>query len=137
MRALTIKQPWAWAIIMGHKDIENRKSWTNVRGTILIHAGKQFDPLGFQSLWEEGLISKLPKPPLPQGAILGTVTIADCIKGYDSEWAERGYWQWVLRDPREFRSPIECTGAQGFFTPEVSQRSLAQANRYAIRYRQR
>ena len=136
MRALTIKQPWAWAIIMGHKDVENRKSWTNVRETILVHAAKQFDPLGFQFLWEVGLISKLPKD-LPRGAILGTVTIADCIKGYESEWAIRGSWNWVLQKPTEFRSPIECTGAQGFFTPDVSPRTLAQANRYAIRHRQR
>lgn len=121
---------------MGHKDIENRKGWTNVRETILIHAGKQFDPLGFQFLWEVGLSSKLPKA-LPQGAILGTVRIADCIKGHESKWASRGYWNWVLRKPTEFRSPIECTGTQGFFTPDVSQRSLAQANRYAIRHRQR
>jgi hypothetical protein len=24
MKALSIKQPWAWLIVNGHKDIENR-----------------------------------------------------------------------------------------------------------------
>lgn len=27
MKSLTVKQPWAWAIVAGHKRVENR-SWT-------------------------------------------------------------------------------------------------------------
>jgi hypothetical protein len=46
MKAITIKQPWAWAIAHGNKDIENRG--TNLRcvplgGIIAIHAGKEWD----------------------------------------------------------------------------------------------
>jgi ASCH domain len=43
-RLLTIRQPWAWAIIYGGKDVENRSWLTKHRGPLLIHAGSAFDP---------------------------------------------------------------------------------------------
>ncbi len=46
MKALSIQQPWAWLILHGGKDIENR-SWklpkAMVGQRIYIHAGKRFD----------------------------------------------------------------------------------------------
>ncbi|WP_219085665.1 hypothetical protein [Microbacterium resistens] len=45
MRILTVRQPWAWAIIHGGKDVENRT--TNIaggyRGPVAIHAGLRYD----------------------------------------------------------------------------------------------
>ena len=43
MKALSIMQPWAWLIVNGHKDVENRTWATTYRGPILIHAGKAID----------------------------------------------------------------------------------------------
>jgi len=40
MKALTIRQPWAWAIFHAGKDIENRDWPTRLRGRIAIHAAK-------------------------------------------------------------------------------------------------
>lgn len=40
MKALSVKQPWAWAIIHAGKDIEKRTWRTDYRGPLLIHAGK-------------------------------------------------------------------------------------------------
>ena len=37
-RALTVRQPWAWAIAAGHKDCENRTWATSHRGWLAIHA---------------------------------------------------------------------------------------------------
>ncbi len=31
-RALSLKQPWAWLVVKGYKDIENRSWSTNHRG---------------------------------------------------------------------------------------------------------
>jgi len=45
VRCLTVRQPWAWAIIHGGKDVENR-SWNiagSYRGTVAIHAALQDD----------------------------------------------------------------------------------------------
>jgi hypothetical protein len=39
MRTLSIRQPWAWLIVNGHKPVENRDWATSFRGPVLIHAG--------------------------------------------------------------------------------------------------
>jgi len=44
MKAILIRQPWAWLIVHGYKDVENRTWSTKYRGPILIHAGKTLDP---------------------------------------------------------------------------------------------
>ncbi|WP_234838619.1 ASCH domain-containing protein [Sinorhizobium meliloti] len=41
--AISIMQPWAWLIVNGHKDIENRDWPTKSRGPVAIHAGKKVD----------------------------------------------------------------------------------------------
>jgi hypothetical protein len=38
MKAISIRAPWAWAILHAGKDVENRTWPTNVRGTVAIHA---------------------------------------------------------------------------------------------------
>lgn len=40
MKAISIRQPWAWLIVNGFKDIENRSWDTKYRGLVLIHAAK-------------------------------------------------------------------------------------------------
>ena len=40
MKALSVRQPWAWAIIYALKNIENRGWPINYRGDVLIHAAK-------------------------------------------------------------------------------------------------
>lgn len=46
MMALTVKQPWAWAIVHSTKRVENR-TWPPpdkiIRQRIAIHAGATFD----------------------------------------------------------------------------------------------
>ena len=48
MKAISIKQPWAWAFLHG-KEVENR-NWRfppKYRGEILIHASMSFDKEGY------------------------------------------------------------------------------------------
>ncbi|MFK4760316.1 hypothetical protein ACI3KS_05210 [Microbacterium sp. ZW T5_45] len=49
MRILTVRQPWAWAIIHGGKDVENRvrNIAGDYRGPVLIHAAQQVDLAAF------------------------------------------------------------------------------------------
>ena len=39
-QAISIRQPWAWLIVHGWKNIENRMWRTSYRGPVLIHASK-------------------------------------------------------------------------------------------------
>lgn len=41
MKAISIRQPWAWLIAHGYKDIENRTWNTKFRGPVLIHASSR------------------------------------------------------------------------------------------------
>jgi len=41
MKALSIKQPWAHAIVMRWKDVENRSQWRSHRGWFAVHASKR------------------------------------------------------------------------------------------------
>ena len=40
MRALSVRQPWAELILVGHKTIEVRSQRTNVRERVHIYAGR-------------------------------------------------------------------------------------------------
>jgi len=41
---LSVRPPWAQAIVAGVKDVENRSWKTRYRGPVLIHASQRFDP---------------------------------------------------------------------------------------------
>lgn len=89
MRALSIRQPWAWLIVNGHKDIENRSWPTKVRGTIAIHASKGMTHKEYVDCYylaaRQGI--KLPSlPDLQRGGIVGTADIVDCVSESDSPW---------------------------------------------------
>src|SRR5271165_5444563 len=43
LRALSVRQPWAWLIVNGVKDIENRSFRTDHHGPLLIHAALSLD----------------------------------------------------------------------------------------------
>jgi hypothetical protein len=96
-KALSVRQPWAWAIIEGGKDVENRAWLTNYTGPLLIHASLQDDLDGWHFLDEMGF--QLPVDP-PTGGIIGIVDLVNCVLGYESVWAQEGRWLWVLGNPR-------------------------------------
>ena len=122
--ALSIRQPWAWAILHAGKDVENRDWPTKFRGPVCIHAAKgmtmrEFD--GFVDLarvmlragqWKDGAWVPDPKE-LPKGGIVGTAEIVDCVDHSASPWFA-GPYGFVLSNvqPVEF---IPVKGALGFF----------------------
>jgi len=38
VKVIVVRQPWAWLIVNGYKDIENRSWHTRYRGKLLIQA---------------------------------------------------------------------------------------------------
>src|SRR5262249_45422591 len=72
MKALRIRQPWAWLLANGYKDIENRTWNTNFGGAFLIHAGKAFDDAGYA--WVKRNFPRIPMPKkeeFQRGGIVG------------------------------------------------------------------
>ncbi len=125
MKAISIKQPWASLIAHGIKDIENR-TWKcpqkYIGQRVLIHAssGKgartwsynQDDELRKdRSVYFNCVYDKFPK-----GAIIGSVVIAGCVQNHPSVWAEKGCWNWVLKDAVLFDKPVlNVKGKLGFW----------------------
>ena len=119
-KALSIRQPWAWAILSAGKNIENRPRRFNYRGPICIHASKAVPPVTYILACHE--VTKLTgrdnMPPLltddfPRGGIIGTAEIEDCIEASDSPWFF-GPYGLVLKNvkPIDF---IPVRGALGLF----------------------
>lgn len=123
MKAISIKQPWASLIVSGLKDIENRSWKTNFRGRVLIHAGKKADNHWDSPLYEkvDNFLREISKGGTDWsnyhfGAIIGSVEIVDCVQNHPSLWAEKGVWNWVLKDAILFDNPIEgIKGKLGFW----------------------
>ena len=111
MKALSIQQPWAWAILCAGKDIENRTWKVSYRGPILVHTGKNYDAEGHYYIEDELHIS-VPDI-LPLGGIVGQVDIIDCVKQSVSRWF-MGPVGFVLANPKPL-SFISYKGRLGLF----------------------
>ena len=114
-RAISIRQPWAYAILHLGKDIEYGPMRTHFRGRILIQASLKVEE-------DEARELKLDPEKLSTGAIVGSVEVVDCIRG---EWANRGRRHWVLKNPRFLAKPVPFEEALGFI--RISDRTLKGA----------
>lgn len=130
MMALSIRQPWAWLILHGGKDIENRDWPTKFRGRFLLHAAKTMTREDYDSAGElyekfrrmrdgEGLNGDaLPALPffdnLERGGFVGSVELVGCATMSTSPWFF-GAYGYVLREPRYFSKLVPYPGRLNFF----------------------
>lgn len=122
MRVLTVKQPWAWAIVHGQKDVENRvRSLGPYRGPVAIHAALGWSDFGAED-WEvrRAVASELlgwraddgevwaadtiepDDPSFVRGAIIGVVDLvdvhADCTENVDGYGHTPTCSPWAMAD---------------------------------------
>jgi len=112
---LSVRQPWAWLIVNGFKDVENRPRRTLYRGPLLIQAGANRANFTEEATEDISQLHGLRVPDeLDFGGIVGVVDVVDCVTRHPSPWHERGLFAWVLENPR--RLPFrECKGQLGLF----------------------
>ncbi len=119
--ALSVRQPWAWAICAGFKDIENRSTVAVSKAgfhprPVAIHAAKGMTRDEYEEASEFmaslGINCPLPKD-LVRGAIIGAATVTAIVKDHNSPWffGPRGL---VLTDQCAVQ-PIPAVGALGLF----------------------
>jgi hypothetical protein len=116
MKALSIRQPWAWLIIRGWKDVENRTWKTNYRGPLLIHTSKHWD------LKELEMANRIVHPVSLSGNvehyhlgyIIGIAELYDCVEHHDSIWFE-GPYGFLLKNAKQFAIPMKYKGQLGLF----------------------
>jgi hypothetical protein len=96
MKALSVRQPWAWLIIAGHKDVENRSWTTTYRGPLLIHAARRPDDVMADIENRYGV--SIDRTALQFWGIIGHVELVDVVKRSDSKWF-LGPFGFVFRNP--------------------------------------
>lgn len=119
MKALSIRQPWAWLIAGGYKDVENRRWRTLYRGPLLIHASS-FSRAGYfyaacwAASYDPCCAPEIPKyRQVHRGGIIAVADLVDVVTASDSRWFE-GPWGFVLANVR--RGPfVPLSGRQNIF----------------------
>ncbi len=121
MKGLTLTQPWATLVALGHKRVETRSWSSRYRGPIAIHAAKGFPGFARDFAAEERAIGRCPER-LPFGAIVAVAeltrvvpvdTVASQVSALErrlGDWT-RGRYAWFLEDVLALEEPIPARGA--------------------------
>jgi Zn ribbon nucleic-acid-binding protein len=123
MKCISIKQPWAWLICSGHKDIENRTWATKFRGECFIHASKGMTNKEYVEAMacpaiDKDLLLKMPDfTKLQRGGIIGKCEIVDVVTQSDSLWFS-GPVGWRVRNAMHFSQLHPIKGQLSFFEVE-------------------
>ena len=118
LKAISIRQPWAWLIVNGYKDIENRVWSTNVRGPVLIHAGQSKSDTTAEALAfikRKYHVADLPDA-FETGGIVGIAEITGCVQRHRSKWFQGPYGWLITNASRLPFKPVK--GHLKFFTPK-------------------
>jgi len=98
MKAILIRQPWAWFIVNGFKNIENRDWATKFRGKVLVHSAKgmtqaEYSDVCYFCQHSDSPVRKMMRgfeipsfQTLQRGGIIGMTEILDCVSQSESPW---------------------------------------------------
>lgn len=112
MLVVPIHEPYAWFILNGHKDIENRSrkiadKWLGQRVAVFVSKTK-LTQKAFEEFVEECKelgIKKYPKTrhDFQYGGIVGSVIVTDIVENSKSRWAIKGYKHFLLKSPKKMK----------------------------------
>jgi len=101
---LTVRQPWASLLVEGVKDVENRSWTTCYRGPLWIHAGTV-------AADEVQIAARYPLD-YPRRVLLGLVDLTAIRVDSESEWAEEGWFHWLVKPIGVLSHPLPISGKQ-------------------------
>jgi hypothetical protein len=131
MKAISLKQPWAFLVVHGYKPIEFRYRRDKFRGECYVQASKTFDDWGYEWLLQHPELPGVdqvehamwcPKTDTDFGSLVGKITITDCISVEqanlfypDEMWltvCQRtlGDIAYIIKNPIAFPYGIPCKG---------------------------
>ncbi len=115
-RALSIQQPFAWAVVANVKKTENRTWHTDFRGTIAIHASTSFTVVN--AFRKDTGCEYFSKKHLTFGAIIGFADVIDVsIYGpaQENDPFACGPYCWTMANGRFLKKPIPLKGKLNLF----------------------
>lgn len=120
-KALTIAEPWAWAVVSSFKQLENRTWSTSFRGRVAVHSSLSAPYLGdvieeieayderiAAALDHESIDPEAGRTIFGNGCIVGSVEVVDCVAVapdgtlQGDEYREAGYEVEPYRIPSGF-----------------------------------
>jgi hypothetical protein len=124
VQAISVQQPWAFAIARGGKGVSNQAVPTAYRGPLLVHASMRVDlkacdrPLIRSAGWD-------PRDPLATiGAVIAMADLDDvcsaAVRGGSCDcgaWAEPGAHHWRLASVKALPRPIIALGRPDLWQP--------------------
>lgn len=134
-RILSVRQPWAIAIMLFGKNIENRTWTTSYRGPVAIHVSKvepsdsELSACAAIIAADRGistskamalLLSEI--DPRHYGCIIGGVHLISMIERNEltqSRWQQFGHYGFVFINQILFKQPIPVTGKLGLWRPDA------------------
>lgn len=147
LRALTVRNPYAWAVALGHKTVENRPRRTSYRGLVAIHAGAAWHrqsslDQNVLALWtyyfQSTDVDAAYLGPRHWRAVVAVADLYDCHVRTPgccrNAWADpRAAVHWLLRDIQSLPVPVPTKGALGLWVlpPAVEAAVTAQTARSA------
>ena len=147
-KIVKVKQPWAQALVLGEKDVENR-TWPLTPDCgpdrpvwMLVASSKAAPSRALMDDYERRLRLQWPeRPPLPRdaaqgyayGKILGLVRLRGCYPSWPSVWYNPPDLAWVVDEAWPFATPVDLDPSDGMQT----QGSLGDGRRAAYGYVER
>lgn len=117
MKGIAVRQPFAWLIVNGHKEIEYRSWLTKFRGLVLVHASLKLHADAAHIVWDcEQAGIPLPKA-VHTGGIVGVVNVIDC------QPVAQGGYGFLLADARPLKF-YPFKGKLGFFETGLELKDL-------------
>src|SRR5258708_33259679 len=117
MQAISVPQPWAWAVARGHTTHLNQAADSCYRGPLAIYASFRAETTHVRSQAVREANGDSADPLAAIGGIVAVVSLADvCMAGMASrpcgcgQWALRGSYHWQGADPRPLRLPGPAPG---------------------------
>ena len=129
-RVISIKLPYAWAILIGRKKFENRSWNTPSRGMVFIHARRSLTRADVAWLRDPFRL-RVPDD-VQRGAIVAAATSTRVVTRSTAKrfgkWFE-GKYGWVFTDVRPLHRPVRTKGKLGLYRPAPALRSAVERQR--------
>lgn len=118
LAAVTLWQPWAWAVAHAGKDVENR-GWPAppkaVGKPLAIHAGLQYDAEAAEGLRRTFGLEVPGRNTVARGAVVAVGRLTAVGRDSPSRWAIPRAYHWALAEILPLPEPVLCKGAQGLW----------------------